>query len=594
MKKFDKMVPKRNKEENVKTLKRLYSYIKNYKVFLFGGIILTVLSNIGNLLAPKLVEICIDKIEKTLPNVDMTKVLSIAGLMLSFYIVTYILSILLSTTMLKLGQSIGYELRKATFLKFDRLPVSYFDTNQTGDVISRFTYDVDMISSSIGQTYVSFATSMITLIGSFYMMVTQNPVLMISFVITVPASICFGKYMSKKARTYNREKSKKTGELNGFVEDKISGYKAIKVYSQQSNIMKKFTQKNNDWALANYNSEAKARGFLVSGTQFITQLATVLIYIHSAYLLYHSKITLAQISSFILYSKMFTEIVNELSYLIADLQISLATADRVFDLIDEEEEKNDDETSIDIDDFKGEVSIKNVGFMYDSNRKILNNINIEAKPNNIVAIVGHTGAGKTTLINLLMRFYHVNEGSISFDGHNIENLSKKSLRSACAMVLQDTWLFSGTIFENIAYGKENTTLEEVIEVAKAVSLHEYVTSMPNGYDTLITEDSVNISQGQKQLITIARAMLLNSKILILDEATSNVDTLTEINVQNAMKELMRNKTTFVIAHRLSTIKNANSILLFENGEIVERGNHEELMDLDEKYAKLYNSQFEMA
>ena len=594
MKKFEKMVPKRSKQENLKTIKRLYSYLKTYKVFLFGGILLTILSNIGNLFAPKLVEMCIDTIEKTLPNIEMTKVLSIAVLMIIFYLITYVLSILLSSIMIKLGQSIGYELRKAAFLKFDRLPVSYFDTHQTGDIISRFTYDIDMVSSSIGQTYVSFATSMITLIGSFYMMASQNPLLMVSFVVTVPASIYFGKHMSKKARTYNREKSKKTGELNGFVEDKISGYKAVKVYSQQKNIMKKFLQKNEEWGVANYNSEAKARGILVSGTQFITQLSTVLIYIHSAFLLYESKITLAQISSFILYAKMFTEIINELSYLIADLQISLATADRVFELIDEKEEKNDDENSMDLKDLKGNVSIKNVGFMYDDDRQILDDINIEAQPNHVIAIVGHTGAGKTTLINLLMRFYHVGSGSISFDGHNIENLSKKSLRSSCAMVLQDTWLFSGTIFENISYGKENTTLDEVIQVSKSVSLHEYIISLPDGYDTIITEDSVNISQGQKQLITIARAMLLNSKILILDEATSNVDTLTEINVQNAMKELMKNKTTFVIAHRLSTIKNADTILLLKNGRIIEKGTHEELMSLEKDYTKLYNSQFEMA
>ena len=593
MKKFDKQIPKRNKEENIKTFKRLYDLLNKYRVFLFGAILLTVLSNLATLFAPKLIEICIDKIETTLPKVDILNVISIALFMIIFYFIAYLLSIALSSIMIKLGQNIGYDLRKTAFSKFDRLPVSYFDTHQTGDVISRFTYDVDMVSSSIGQTYTSFATSMITLVGSFAMMITQNPILMLSFVITVPASIIFSISIGKKTRIYNREKSKKTGELNGFVEDKVSGYKTVKVYLQQNNIIKQFLKKNEAWGIAHYNSEAKARGVLVSGVQFITQTGTILIYIHSAFLLRHGQITLAQIASFILYAKMFTEIVNELSYLLADLQISLATADRVFDLIDEAEEKYNEEKSVHIDEIEGNISIKNVNFRYDSHREILKDINIEAKPNNIIAIVGHTGAGKTTLINLLMRFYSVSDGGIYFDGVNVENLSKKSLRKACAMVLQDTWLFSGTIFENIAYGKEGTTLEEVIEVSKAISLHEYIVSMPKGYDTVITEDSVNISQGQKQLITIARAMLLDAKILILDEATSNVDTLTEIKVQDSMKKLMKDKTTFVIAHRLSTIKNADKILLFEDGKIIESGDHYELMKLNKKYTKLYNSQFEV-
>ncbi len=592
MKKLNEPVPKRNKEENVRTLKRLYAYVKGYKLILVSSIILTVLSNLANLVAPKLVETCINRIEMTFPKVDMSSVLSVALWMTIFYIGTYFLSIALSTNMLKLGQNIGYDLRQTAFEKFDKLPVSYFDTHQTGDVISRFTYDIDMISTSIGQTYVSFATSMITLIGSFAMMMTQNASLMLSFVITVPASIVFGTIMGNRTRVFNKVKSQKTGQLNGFIEDKMSGHKTIKVYSQEKNIRKQFLIRNKEWGESHYNSDAKGRGVLVSGTQFVTQTATILIYIHSAFLLRNGQITLAEIASFVLYSKMFTEIVNELSYLIADLQTSLATADRVFDLIDKPEEKNDDPSSIELKDVKGNVSIKHVDFMYNRDRKILNNISIEAMPNSTIAIVGHTGAGKTTLINLLMRFYHVNSGGISFDGHNIETLSKKSLRSACTMVLQETWLFNGSIYDNIAYGKEDTTFDEVIEVSKAVSLHDFVMTLPQKYDTIITEDSINISAGQKQLITIARAMLLDAQILILDEATSNVDSLTEIVVQNSMKKLMQNKTTFVIAHRLSTIKNADKILVFDKGEIVEHGTHDELLKLNKYYAELYKSQFD--
>ena len=596
MKNLEKPVLKRDKKQNIRTLKRLYHYVKTYRLFLLTAIVLTVLSNLSTLAAPKLVERCIQRIESTLPKIDLGGVLEIGIFMILFYLGTYVLSIFLSRTMLKLGQHLGYDLRKAAFAKFDRLPVSYFDTHQTGDTISRFTYDVDMISSSIGQTYVSFATSMITLVGSFLMMISQNIGLMASFVITVPLSFFFASYVGTKTRVYNREKSKKTGELNGFVEDKITGHKTVKVYSQQSHILAQFYQKNEAWGDAHYAAEAKGRGILISGTQFITQIATILIYLQSAYLLYRGRITLAEIASFVLYAKMFTEIVNELSYLIADLQTSLATADRVFDLIDEPEEKEDgaDAVAVKVQDLTGQVSFRQVDFRYDSNRNILQDINIQVPPNSVVAIVGHTGAGKTTLINLLMRFYHVQQGGIYFDGMNIEDMKAKSLRKACAMVLQDTWLFHGSIFENIAYGKVDATLEDVIAVAKAVSIHDYITSLPEGYHTILTEDSVNISQGQKQLLTIARAMLLDAKILILDEATSNVDTLTEVTVQQSMMKLMRNKTTFVIAHRLSTIKNADLILLFEKGKIQERGTHQELMNLNQQYTKLYNSQFEQS
>ncbi len=583
----------RSGKENARTLRKLYSYVSQYKLFLLGAVALTILSNLGTLVAPKLIENCIAIIESGAASSDFSTLVNFGIIMIIFYIATYLLSILLSYTMMKFGQSVGFILRKTAFGKLDRLPVAYFDTHQTGDIISRFTYDIDLISSSIGGTFVSFATSLITLIGSLIMMLTLNMTLMTSFFITIPLSLLLGVVWAKRVRKFNGEKSKKTGELNGFVEDKITGHKTIKVYSQEKNIIKKFDVKNNQWAKAQYDAEFKGSGILRGGLQFVSQLTTAFLYIHSIFLLVAGSITLAEITSFILYAKMFTSIVNELSVIYGDLQTALAIADRVFDFIDEPEEKADDKDAVVLTNPTGDVDIKNVSFQYNSHRKILNNINIKAKSNQVIAIVGHTGAGKTTLINLLMKFYHVNDGGIYFDGVNIEHLTKKSLRSACAMVLQDTWLFSGSIFDNIAYGKEGATLEDVIEVAKAVSIHDYISQLPQGYDTVITENSSNISQGQKQLITIARAMLLDAKILILDEATSNVDTLTEIKVQNSMKKLMENKTSFVIAHRLSTVKNADTILLFDKGEIVESGSHDELLALDKKYAKLYNSQFDV-
>lgn len=583
---------KRSKEENIKTLSRLYVYLSKYKKVLIGAVLLTVLSNLANLVAPKLIQKCVSILEKNVSEINLTGFFGFCVLLVLFYLVTYVLSIALSKIMIRLGQNVGYDLRKSAFRKFDKLPVSYFDTHQGGDVISRFTYDIEMVSTSIGQTFVSFATSMITLVGSLTMMISLNITLMASFMITIPISIMLGFVWSKKVRVFNKQKSKKVGELNGFVEDKISGHKTVKVYSQEANIASAFDVKNEEWGKAQYAAEFKGAGVLRGGLQFVNHLATAFLYTHSCVLLLKGQITLAEVSGFILYAKMFTSIVNELSTIISDIQSSLATADRVFDFIDEKEEREDKKDAVELVSGEGKVSIKNVGFRYDSNREILKEVTFEAKPNSITAIVGHTGAGKTTLINLLMRFYHVNEGGIYFDGHNIEDLTKESLRRNCSMVLQDTWLFSGSIYENIAYGKEGATLEDVIRVAKAVSMHDYITSLPGGYDTVITEDSINISKGQIQLITIARAMLQDSKILILDEATSNVDTLTEIHVQNSIKELMKDKTSFVIAHRLSTIKNADNILVFDKGQIIESGTHEELLDKGQSYYKLYNSQFE--
>ncbi len=582
----------RTRKQNHSTFLRLLKYLDTYKLAIVGAFALTVLSNAFSLYAPQLTEQVISMIEMPVQEINLNDVFSFGAVMVAFYIVTFLLSVLLSYLMLKLSQNIGHSLRRDAFAKFDKLPVSYFDTHQTGETISKFTYDIDIVSASLGNNFISICTSIITLIGSFVMMTISNFTLMTSVFIAIPISISIGRYWTVKVRGFHREKSKRFGELNGFVEDKVSGHKTIKIYGQLDNILRKFKAKNEEWGKAHYKSEFTGGGSLRSGLMFVSNITTATIYVHGCFMLVGGRISLAEISAFILYAKMFTGVLNEITFILADIQSALAASDRVFAFLDESEEKQDFENSAKLEDVKGEIKFSNANFSYNQDREILKNINLDVKENEVIAIVGSTGAGKTTLINLLMRFYHVSSGELVIDNVNIEDMNIRNMRRSVAMVLQDAWLFGGTVFENIAYSKPNATKQEVIEIAKSISLHNSIMALPNGYNTIINESSVNISAGQKQLITIARVMLLDANILLLDEATSNVDSLTELDIQSSMRKLMKGKTTFVIAHRLSTVRNADRIILLENGEIIESGTHEELLSKDGNYAKLYNSQFE--
>ncbi len=582
----------RTRKQNYSTLVRLSKYVAKYKFAIVGAFALTLLSNAFSLYAPQLTEQVISMIEMPIAQINLNNVFSFGGVMVAFYIATFLLSILLSYVMLRLSQNIGHSLRRDTFKKFDKLPVSYFDTHQTGDTISKFTYDIDIVSASLGNNFISICTSIITLVGSLVMMIISNFTLMTSVFIAIPISIAIGAFWTIKVRGFHREKSKKFGELNGFVEDKVTGHKTIKIYGQLDNILRKFKIKNDDWGKAHYKSEFAGGGSLRAGLMFVSNITTATIYVHGCFMLLSGSITLAEISAFILYAKMFTGVLNEINFILADIQSSLAASDRVFAFLDEKEEKQDNERATNLENIKGKVQFTGANFSYNADRKILKDININVKEDEVIAIVGSTGAGKTTLINLLMRFYHANSGGIYIDGVSIENMNIRNMRKSVAMVLQEAWLFGGTIFDNITYSKPNATKEEVIEITKSISLHDTIMALPKGYDTVINESSVNISAGQKQLITIARVMLLNAKILLLDEATSNVDSLTELDIQTSMKKLMKGKTTFVIAHRLSTVRNADRIVVLENGEIIEIGTHEELLDNGKNYAKLYNSQFE--
>lgn len=573
------------------TLIRLGKYMMRYIWLLLLALALTIGSNLFSLIGPTLSGYAIDAIEPGAGHVEFDRVFYYAGLMVIFYVVSSLLSYLLSVLMIHISRKVVYRMRKDVFDRLLSLPVGYFDTHQTGDIISRISYDIDTINASLSNDLVQILATVITVIGAFGMMVVISPQLVMVFVFTVPLSIIMTKLITSKTRPLFRLRSRKLGELNGFVEEMISGQKTLKAYYQEANTIEKFDIKNEEAVEAYYRAEyfGSVTGPTVN---FINNLSLSLISVFGALLYLAGSMTVGNISSFVLYSRKFSGPINEFANIISEFQSALAAAERVFLLIDEIPEPLDAEDAKELTSVEGNVRIEDVSFGYVEGNPIIRNLNLNADKGKLVAIVGPTGAGKTTLINLLMRFYDVGDGHIYVDNKDSSQVTRKSLRRSYAMVLQDTWLFEGSIFDNIAYGKEGATLEEVITAAKAAKIHSFIKRLPKGYETVLSDDGTNISKGQKQLMTIARAMLLESPMLILDEATSNVDTRTEIQIQQAMLKLMENKTCFVIAHRLSTIQHADVILVVNHGEIVEQGTHEELMQKKGFYHQLYRAQFE--
>lgn len=580
-----------NKPGNTKSvLVRLSGYLKDVKWKIVLAIILTITSNVLALIGPALSGYAIDAIEPGKGAVLFDKVFYYAKWMILFYVVSSILSYALSLLMLKISQRITKNLRNDLFNKLSSLPVGYYDTHQAGDIISRISYDIDTISTSLSTDVVQICASIITVIGSFIMMVMISPILVLVMLVTIPMSIYYTKYMSGKVKPLFRKRSAKLGELNSFVEEMVTGQKTIAAYTREKVILDQFDAINDEAVEAYYNSDYY--GSIVGPTvNFINNLSLSLVTVFGSLLYLFGKLTLGNISSFVLYSRKFSGPINEAANIVSELQSAASAAERVFKILDEESEKADVVDAKELDQVEGNVSLKDVSFGYNKEKMVIKNLSLNANKGDLIAIVGPTGAGKTTIINLLMRFYDIDEGAIYVDGEEINSLTRKSLRRAYAMVLQDTWVFHGTIFENIAYGKENATMEEVIEAAKAAKIHSYIKKLPEGYHTILSDDGINISKGQKQLLTIARAMLIDAKILILDEATSNVDTRTEIQIQAAMRKLMANKTCFVIAHRLSTIQNADNILVVNGGNVIEQGKHSELMKQKGFYHQLYYSQF---
>lgn len=574
------------------TLLRLTLYLMQYKWLLLVAFMLTVGSNLLALIGPMLSGYAVDAIVGV-GKVQFEKVFYYAAWMVAFYLVSSLLSYWLSILMLTISKKVVKRMRKDVFDKLLKLPVGYFDTRQTGDIISRITYDIDTINGSLSSDLIQIVTTLITVTGALSMMLVISKSLVLVFCFTVPLSIGITKFITTKTRPLFRDRSAKLGLLNGFTEEMVSGQKTLKAYTQEENVLAKFRKKNEEAVDAYYRAEyyGAMTGPCVN---FINNLSLSLISVFGAMLFLAGKMTIGNISSFILYSRKFSGPINEAANIVSELQSSLAAAERIFSLLDEMNEIEDGEQAIVLgseEKVQGRVELSHVQFGYEEGKTIIHDLSLKVEPGKLIAIVGPTGAGKTTLINLLMRFYDIQSGNILVDDHPSKDLTRESLRKSFAMVLQETWLFHGTIYDNLAYGKEGATREEVIAAAKAVKIHSFIQRLPQGYDTVISDEGSNISKGQKQLLTIARAMLLEAPMLILDEATSNVDTRTELQIGQAMRKLMENKTCFVIAHRLSTIQNADTILVVKDGEVVEQGTHESLMEQRGFYCSLYEAQF---
>lgn len=573
------------------TLIKMLSYMAQMKWIMLIVLVLCVVSNLLALLGPKLAGSAINEATAGVGMVDFDRVIYYTSRMLICYLASSALTISINVIMMYVSRVIAKKMRKDVFDKLMRLPVGFFDNNQAGDIISRVSYDIDVVSTCLGTDVVAIMSSLVTVIGSFTMMVIISPQLAVISLITIPAAIIYTAKMRKVTQPKFSKRSAKYGQMNGFVEEMFSGQKSIVAYAYEQKVCDNFDDINTQAADAYY--DATYHGMTMGPTvNFINNMSLSLTAMFGSVLYMLKVISLGNISSFVLYSRKFSGPINEIANIMNELYSALSAAERVFDLLKQTEEVADIDGASELIEVRGDVVFDGVSFGYVKDKTIIHDLNAVAEAGKLVAIVGPTGAGKTTIINLLMRFYDVDAGQSMVDGGEIKGYTRESLRRAYAMVLQDTWVFRGTIFDNIAYGKENATMEEVVAAAKAARIHSFIMRLPQGYQTVISEDGGNISKGQKQLLTIARAMLYDSKMLILDEATSNVDTSTERQIQKAMRELMKDKTCFVIAHRLSTIQNADVILVLDYGDVVEQGTHESLMAGKGFYYKLYAAQWE--
>lgn len=581
------------------SLRRLLGYMRPHQLSLVFVLILTILSTVFNIFSPKIMgqattvlfEGMLAKM-RGVPgaSIDFEAVGRILMLLAGLYVISAIFSYLQQLLMVNVSQKTVYTMREDISSKLSKLPLKYYDATTHGEILSRVTNDVDTVSQSLQQSVTQVITSLISIIGVLIMMLTISPVMTLITLGMLPVSAFISIFIARRSQKYFIRQQKILGELNGHVEEILTGHTIVKAYGLEEDAVAQFVRVNDQL----YDTGWKAQ--FVSGTimpliNFVGNIGYVAIAVVGGIFTSRGMITIGDIQAFIQYSRQFTMPITQMASIANVLQSTVAAAERVFELLDEEEEPEDDHQAVILTNPRGEIQMRDVSFGYDPAKPVIKNLNLQVQPGQLVAIVGPTGAGKTTLVNLLMRFYDVGEGSITFDGHNVMNLNRGNLRTMFGMVLQDTWLFEGTIKENIAYGRQGASEEEIISAAKAAHADHFIRTLPEGYDTILGEDASSISQGQRQLLTIARAILADPAVLILDEATSSVDTRTERLIQEAMAKLMEGRTSFVIAHRLSTILDADRILVINHGEIVEQGTHGELLAQGGFYAELYNSQF---
>ena len=580
------------------TMKKLLQYLGAYKISIVAVIIFAIGSTVFNIVGPKILGRATTEIFKGLvrkvsggSGIDFTKIGKILGMLLVLYLCSALFSFIQGYIMTGVSQKLTYRMRKEISEKINRLPMNYFDKMTHGEVLSRITNDVDTLSQSLNQSATQVITSVATIIGVLIMMLSISPLMTLTALLLLPISMGFISVIVKRSQKYFMSQQEYLGHVNGQVEEVYGGHNIVKAFNKEQDVIATF-DKDNDML---YQSAWKSQflsGMMMPIMQFVGNLGYVAEVILGGYLAMKSVIEVGDIQSFIQYVRNFTQPIQQVAQVANMLQSTAAASERVFEFLEEEEEEQTVTDSVPVDDLESRVEFDHVHFGYNPDHIIINDFSVKVEPGQKIAIVGPTGAGKTTMVKLLMRFYDVNEGAIKVDGHDIRDFNRSELRKMFGMVLQDTWLFKGSIEENIRYGKLDATHEEVVEAAKAAHVHRFVQTLPGGYNMELNEEASNVSQGQKQLLTIARAILEDPKILILDEATSSVDTRTEIQIQKAMDNLMRGRTSFIIAHRLSTIRDADLILVMKDGDIVEQGNHEELLAKNGFYADLYNSQFE--
>ena len=580
------------------TLKKLLHYMSVFKVQMAFIVIFAICGTVFDIVGPKILGKATTEIYNGLVSkvsggsgMDFGRIGQILLMTLGLYLISALCSFIQGYLMTGVSQKTTYRLRKEISEKINRMPMNYFDTKPVGEVLSRVTNDIDTLGQSLNQSATQMITSVTTLIGVLAMMLSISPLMTLATLVILPVSMILISFVMKHSQKYFRGQQEYLGNVNGQVEEIYSGHNIIKAFNKEEDVIREFDTTNDRLYDSAWRSQFFS-GMMMPIMQFIGNLGYVVVAILGGFLAIRKTIEVGDIQSFIQYVKRFTQPIQQIAQVANMLQMTAAASERVFEFLEEEEEDQTVEHPVSVENLEGNVSFDHVHFGYNADKIIVNDFSAEVKEGQKIAIVGPTGAGKTTMIKLLMRFYDVNSGAIKIDGHDVRDFNRSELREMFGMVLQDTWLFNGSIRDNIKYGKLDATDEEVIQAAKAAHVHQFVKTLPGGYDMELNEEANNVSQGQKQLLTIARAILADPEILILDEATSSVDTRTEVLIQKAMDNLMKGRTSFVIAHRLSTIRDADMILVMKDGDIVEQGNHEELLAKGGFYADLYNSQFE--